>query len=213
MRLVGSLLALAALAVSVALPRSARADEEASPTGKGIAGGALLGAELVLSIEAAADIEPTWAYVVGGLAGAAGGGVGGYFIEEEGEPKLPLIMLAAGMALAIPTTVAVLSATAYEPPLEYVEDKPPSDEPVADPPRPVGATPTSRTAARRRQPARSHTVAKAPAPPALIDVDPARVTLSVPAVELRDVYTRAEVASFGLTQATEVRIPVLNVLF
>jgi hypothetical protein len=213
MRLVGSLLALAALAASVAIPRSARADEEASPTGKGIAGGILLGAELVLLVEAAADVEPTWAYVVGGLAGAAGGGVGGYFIEQEGEPKLPLLMLAGGMALAIPTTVAVLSATAYEPPLEYVEDQPPSDEPVADPPRPVGASPTSRTTARRKVTPRPRSVARAPALPSLIGVEPARITLSIPAVEFRDVYTRAEVASFGLTQATEVRIPVLNVLF
>jgi hypothetical protein len=213
MRLVGSLLALAALAVSVALPRSAHADEEASPTGKGIAGGILLGAELVLLVEAAADVEPAWAYVVGGLAGAAGGGVGGYFIEQEGEPKLPLLMLAGGMALAIPTTVAVLSATAYEPPLQYVEDEPPADEPVADPPRPVGASPTSRTTARRKVTTRSRAVAKAPALPSLIGVEPARITLSIPAVEFRDVYTRAEVASFGLTQATEVRIPVLNVLF
>jgi hypothetical protein len=223
MRLVGSLLALAALAATVALPRSARADEEASPTGKGIAGGILLGAELVLVIEAAADVEPAWAYVVGGLAGAAAGGVGGYFIEEEGEPKLPLLMLAGGMALAIPTTVAVLSATAYEPPLEYVEDEPPADEPVADPPRPVGASPTSRTSAsrtsatrssaRRKVTARSRPVAAARSLPSLIGVEPARVTLSIPAVEFRDVYTRAEVATFGLTQATEVRIPVLNVLF
>jgi hypothetical protein len=213
MRLVGSLLALAALAASVALPRSAHADEEASPTGKGIAGGILLGAEVVLLVEAAADVEPAWAYVVGGLAGAAGGGVGGYFIEQEGEPKLPLLMLAGGMALAIPTTVAVLSATAYEPPLQYVEDEPPADEPVADPPRPVGASPTSRTTARRKVTTRSRAVAKAPALPSLIGVEPARITLSIPAVEFRDVYTRAEVASFGLTQATEVRIPVLNVLF
>jgi hypothetical protein len=213
MRLVGSLLALAALAASVAFPRSARADEEASPTGKGIAGGILLGAELVLVVEAAADVEPAWAYVVGGLAGAAGGGVGGYFIEQEGEPKLPLLMLAGGMALAIPTTVAVLSATAYEPPLEYVEDEPPADEPVADPPRPVGASPTSRTTAQRKVTTRSRPVARAAALPSLIGVEPARITLSIPAVEFRDVYTRAEVASFGLTQATEVRIPVLNVLF
>ena len=212
MRLVGSLLALAALVASVALPRSARADEEASPTGKGIAGGILLGAELVLLVEAAADVQPGWAYVVGGLAGAAGGGVGGYFIEQEGEAKLPLLMLAGGMALAIPTTVAVLSATAYEPPLEYVEDEPPADEPVADPPRPAGASPTSRTTARRKVTTRSRAVARAPALPSLIGVEPARITLSIPAVEFRDVSTRAEVAT-GLTQATEVRIPVLNVLF
>jgi len=211
MRLVGSLLALAAFVAAVALPRSARADDEASPTGKGIVGGALLGAELVLVVEAAADVQPTWAYVVGGLAGAAGGGVGGYFIEQEGDAKLSLLMLAGGMALAIPTTVAVLSATAYEPPLEYVQDSPPADEPVADPPRPVGASPTSRTTAQRH--VRTRSVAKTPLPPALIGVDPARVTLSVPAVEFRDLYSRAEVASFGLTQATEVRIPVLNVLF
>jgi hypothetical protein len=204
---------LAALAATVALPRSARADEEASPTGKGIAGGILLGAELVLVIEAAADVEPAWAYVVGGLAGAAGGGVGGYFIEQEAEPKLPLLMLAGGMALAIPTTVAVLSATAYEPPLEYVEDEPPADEPVADPPRPVGASPTSRTTAQRKVTTRSRPVARAKALPSLVGVEPARITLSVPAVEIRDVYTRAEVATFGLTQGTEVRIPVLNVLF
>jgi hypothetical protein len=210
MRLVRKVLALAASASALAVSHPALADDQASPTGKGIAGGALLGAELVLVIEAAADVEPAWAYVVGGLAGAAGGGVGGYFIEQEGEPKLPILMLAAGMAFAIPTTVAVLSATAYEPPLDTVEDQPPSDEPVADPPRSVGALPTSgATAPRARKSAARHR----PTLPALIDVEPERISLSVPAVELREVYSRKEVASFGLTQATEVRIPVLNVLF
>lgn len=210
MRLVRSVLALVTSFAALGLSRPALADEQASPTGKGIAGGALLGAELVLVVEAAADVEPAWAYVVGGLAGAAGGGVGGYFIEQEGEPKLPLLMLAAGMAFAIPTTVAVLSATAYEPPLSTVEDQPPSDEPVADPPRSVGALPTSGASARRPRKSVSRPRQTVPA---LIDVAPERVSLSVPAVELREVYTRKEVASFGLTQATEVRIPVLSVLF
>jgi hypothetical protein len=50
-------------------------------------------------------------------------------------------------------------------------------------------------------------------PPALIDIDSARLSLSVPAVEIRDVYTKAEVSTFGVEQATEVRIPVLSVLF
>jgi len=49
-------------------------------------------------------------------------------------------------------------------------------------------------------------------PPALIGVEPTRLSLSVPAVEIRDVYSRLEVA-MGAHQATEVRIPVLNVLF
>lgn len=207
MRLVASVLALSALSAGVAATSIAHADDQPDPTGKGIAGGILLGSEVVLAVEAAIDVEPAWAYVVGGLAGAAGGGVAGYYIEQDADPKLPLLMLASGMALAIPTTVAVLSATAYEPPNDYVQDEKPSDEPVADPPRPVGATPTS-GAVRRR-----HTASHRSLVPALIDVEPERVTLSVPAVELRDVYSKKEVATFGLTQATEVRIPVLNVVF
>jgi hypothetical protein len=207
MRLVASVLALSAFSAGVAATTIARADDQPDPTGKGIAGGILLGAEVVLAVEAAIDVEPAWAYVVGGLAGAAGGGVAGYYIERDADPKLPLLMLAGGMALAIPTTVAVLSATAYEPPNDYVEDEKPSDEPVADPPRPVGAAPTS-GAVRRRRAASHRSVV-----PALIDVEPERVTLSVPAVELRDVYSKKEIATFGLTQATEVRIPVLSVLF
>ncbi len=151
MRLVASVLALSALSAGVAATSIAHADDQPDPTGKGIAGGILLGSEVVLAVEAAIDVEPTWAYVVGGLAGAAGGGVAGYYIEQDANPKLPLLMLASGMALAIPTTVAVLSATAYEPPNDYVEGEKPSDEPVADPPRPVGATPTSGAVRRRRR--------------------------------------------------------------
>jgi hypothetical protein len=47
----------------------------------------------------------------------------------------------------------------------------------------------------------------------LLDFEPTQVTLSVPAVELRDVYTQREIAELGVSQATEVRIPVLSVLF
>jgi hypothetical protein len=38
------------------------------------------------------------------------------------------------------------------------------------------------------------------------------VSVSIPNVEVRQVFTRAEVA-MGAPKATEVRIPVLNVLF
>jgi colicin import membrane protein len=50
-----------------------------------------------------------------------------------------MLMLAGGMALAIPTTVAVLSATAYEPPASYTQDRAPTDEPIAEPPQPTKA--------------------------------------------------------------------------
>ena len=50
-------------------------------------------------------------------------------------------------------------------------------------------------------------------PPSLIGVSAQALTVGVPAVELRDVYSRSEVAMFGVRQGTEVRVPVLNFLF
>ena len=234
MRLLPSVLTCAVTVAWLAHAGVAQA-QQASPNGKGIVGGALLGAELVMDVEAAFKVKSPWAYFGGGLAGAAAGGVGGYFVEQNVDTaQVPMLMLAAGITLAIPTTVAVLSASAYEPPATYVIDQQPTDEPVADPARPAGstsapagsappagppaaapgATPTtpvpsgaarSRQLAERRSPARR-------IPPALIDVDPDQVSLSVPNVEVREVFTRAEVA-MGAPKATEVRIPVLNVLF
>jgi hypothetical protein len=226
MRFVPSVLT-SAVVVSCLLRAHGAAAQEASPTGKGVVGGALLGGELVLAIEAAFKVQSTWAYIGGGVAGAAAGGVGGYFVEKEGSARTTMIMLAAGLTLAIPTTVAVLSATSYEPPANYVQDQGPSDEPVADPPKAVPAPapvvsppasvppPAPATTPSGRAPTRGHMASRQPhrlTPPALIDVEPTRLSLSLPAVEIRDVYSRLEVA-MGAHQATEVRIPVLNVLF
>jgi hypothetical protein len=98
------------LALSIALlaPSAlATGKEEASPTGKGITGGALLGAEAVMLVEAALDVKPAWAYIVGGLAGGVAGGVGGWAVEDGGDARVSMFLLAGGMALVIPTTVAV----------------------------------------------------------------------------------------------------------
>jgi hypothetical protein len=220
-----------------------------STTGKGVVGGTLLGAEIVLASEAAFKVQPTWAYLVGGLAGGAAGGVGGYFIEQDASPKTTMLILAGGMALVIPTTVAVLSATAYEPPASYTQDRAPADEPIAEPPQPSGApspapapattSPTGNevtappapvvtppatgaapgpTGAVRKQRHRSVARRTLPldyhlSPPALIGLSSEALTLGVPAVELRGVYSRREVAMFGVSQATEVRVPVLSFLF
>jgi len=249
MRTQSSLLATLTLATLSLATLSAHAETtKVSTTGKGTVGGTLLGAEIVLTAEAAFKVQPTWAYVVGGLGGAAAGGVGGYFIERSASPRATLFMLAGGMALAIPVTVAVLSATAYEPPASYTQDRAPADEPVAEPPQPSGvptppappasttpsgtevtppapvvsppppaATPTPGTSgslhrhkalARRTLPLDYHL-----SPPALIGISAEALTLGVPAIELRDVYSRNEIAMFGVSQATEVRVPVLNFLF
>jgi hypothetical protein len=221
-------------AVSLALPNFASADvgrAKASGLAKGTVGGALLGAELVLAVEAAADVQSPWAYLGGGLAGAAAGGVGGYFVEQNASPRVSMLLLAGGLTLAIPTTVAVLSATAYEPPADYLQDSPPADEPVADPPQPAaapGAAPAAvpaptpapgaapaPTSSQRRHPARRLARVRPLhlTPPALLDFSPGRLALSVPAVEITGTYTRTELAMYGLEQKTEVRVPFLNILF
>ncbi len=238
MRVVSSVLASALMFSGLSLAARTASAQEASPTGKGVVGGALLGGELVLGLEAAFKVQSTWAYIGGGTAGAVAGGVGGYFVERESSARYPMLMLAGGLAFAIPITVAVLSATAYDPGDTYVQDTGPTDEPIAEPPRPVQQPPAAPPAAApgnetqpatlpapspapspatpvpsgSRRPSRKNVVAQRRFLPALIDVEPERLSLSVPAVEVREVFSRAEVA-MGAPKATEVRVPVLHVLF
>ena len=236
MRIQTSFLGTLTLATLSLVPLKAHADD-VSTTGKGVVGGTLLGAEIVLATEAAFKVQPTWAYVVGGLGGAAAGGIGGYAIEQSASSRTTLLLLAGGMAFAIPTTVAVLSATAYEPPASYTQDRAPADEPVAEPPQPATPTPvapgapastspsgtevtappaTGPTSSVRKHKALAHRTLPLDyhlSPPALIGVSAQALTLGVPAFELRDVYSRNELAMFGVSQATELRVPVLSFLF
>lgn len=227
-----------ALAGAMLTPLAAHATGvvEASPTGKGIVGGALLGAELVMVGEAAFKVKPTWAYIVGGVAGGAAGGVGGYFVEKDSSARGPMLMLAGGLAFAIPTVVAVLSATAYEPPADYVQDAAPADEPLAEPPAPNDAAPPPAPApvpapAATPPADAAPTPAPAPAPtgrrylrserrlslklppPALFGVQDARLALGVPNVAVFHAYSRAEQVMFNAPDVAEVRIPVLDVAF
>jgi hypothetical protein len=153
--------------------------------------------------------------------------------------------------LLIPTTVAVLSATAYEPPANYLQDRPPADEPVAEPPgapampapaaptltpggtevTPPAAAPPPATPPATEPPApttppspppsgavpHKRTLARLPpyhfSPPALIAFTPEALSLNVPAIAVGGRYTREELAIYGVTQATEVRVPVLDFVF
>ena len=219
---------------------------EPSSTGKGIVGGALLGAEVVLLTEAAIDVSPEWLYYVGGAAGAVGGGIAGYYLEDSLSSKANMFLLAGGMLLVIPTTVAVLSATAYEQTAEYTQDRPPRDEPAADPVLPASSSPAPSLPVNSGDPttttptdggAPATTPAPTPAatppnatgtqsrnrhlrqrknlpPPALVGVDAQnRLHWGIPAVEVRDTFTRVEVARYGLQQRQELRIPLLRLVF
>jgi hypothetical protein len=254
MRFARMLVSVAPLAAAAWFtPGNASADvgkAEASAVGKGAVGGALLGGELVCGVEALAGVKSPWAYLGGFVGGAAAGGVGGYFVEKEGSARASMLLLAGGMTLVIPTIVLVLSQTAYNPPADYLTDKPPADEPVANPPQPDTATPAptpspaanppgtppqppAATPAPPEAPApattpptssapqqRQHRFARGQAlpplaltPPSIVALRPGALALNLPAVEIQNTYTRAELAMYGVTQHTEVHIPVLNVVF
>src|SRR6185295_3492421 len=75
----------AAMLMTHAAPSSA---EEIEATPKGIVGGALLGGEVVMLVEAAFGVKSGWVYILSGVAGAAGGGFVGSLIEKDADPKV-----------------------------------------------------------------------------------------------------------------------------
>ncbi|HEU5075871.1 MAG TPA: hypothetical protein VFU02_16875, partial [Polyangiaceae bacterium] len=152
---------------------------------------------------------------VGGGAGAIAGGVGGYFMEENFSAKTNMFLLSAGMVLAIPTAVAFLSATQYEPPANYVQDQAPKDEPVADPPQGASQQKSKhehrRVALRRTSPVEPSLYYQLP--PALVGLNEGDFNLAIPAMALQQMYTPQQMAEFGVKQETELRMPVFNWVF
>ncbi|MBW2522982.1 MAG: hypothetical protein JRI23_02345 [Deltaproteobacteria bacterium] len=181
-------------------PSSARAEGPATPDGKGIAGGILLGGEVVMLTMAIIGIEEVWPYPVFGAVGAGAGAVGGWGIEQTGSAEGALYFLAGGMALIVPTLVAVLNATAYDPETDEGLDDGVLPEEEADEPGVEGEVKLE-TQARRR------------VPPAFVGVDQAGLALGVPAVEVRPVYSPREQVQYGLDAATEIRVPVVHGTF
>jgi len=222
-----SALALAA-AISFAPARAQAQDTSpVNPTGKGIAGGAMLGGELVMIVEAIIGVDDWWPYVVFGAVGAGGGAVGGYFVEQAGKGSDPpvaepaLYMLAGGMALIVPTVVAVLNATAYDPSGEADEegDKPASAEPAGAEPagaEPAGAGPAGEGPAVPGVEGKAEltTGSRGRLPLALLGVNVgprgAQWRAGLPAVQIGPRFTPREMATYGLEQATEVNVPLVR---
>jgi hypothetical protein len=216
-----SLIAAAALlSATIMSGRNARADD-VSPTAKGVVGGALLGAEVVTIVEGIADVRSGWAYGIGALLGAAGGGIGGYFVEHNSSNgRAPTYMLAGGLALIIPAVVLTLNGTRYRPQEGATEDNvPPTGGPPADPGAPGGTvvSPGSspRPAAPVRTPGASFTPpSNTPSPPSLVGVsEDGAVSVGVPVPDVRPVFSLLEQRQYGMQAQTELRLPVLHVAF
>jgi hypothetical protein len=243
MRKIVAAVSLAALASSVvvATPREAQAQTvaEVSPTGKGIVGFALLGAETVMLIESAAGARRGWHYILGGVLGAGAGAAGGFFLEQAavGDSTLTGVAvgsLVLGLGLAIPTTIAMLNATAYRPENEpAAEDASPATGPVDESTTPGGGAPAEGGAA----PAPAPAPASAPAPTGgatsstphrgvsrltaartfratgLFDFNGEGMSLAVPAVSVGSAVSLAEMRQYGVSSVPELRVPLLSGAF
>jgi hypothetical protein len=220
-RLTAAAVAAAAFAIVLAgSPQEARAEGPVTPTGKGIVGGGLLGAEAVCITLGAIGVERGWPYFVFGGVGAVGGAIGGYFVERTGVPEPSLYMLAGGLALVIPTLVISLNATAYKPPETDRQSEPATGEPAKDAPTPApAAAPPARTTRRDRGPGPGHkgpTLARGDVPHiplSVVDVYKGKIALGAPALELRPLYSAREVWQYGVSQGSEVRMPLFQAMF
>jgi hypothetical protein len=230
------LAAVAAATVLVGAPRAAQA-EEVSPTGKGIAGTALLGAEIVVFTEAIIGVRSGTAYALGAAGGAVAGGVGGYFIEQSvSDGRIPAYLLAGGLALIIPALVITLDQTRYLPTEGAREDKPVTNLPPSDPGKPggsavIGAEPASPSAPVAPAPTPAPAPATPPATPpggaggggtpapargpqSLINFYGTGLSVGMPVPEVRPVFTASQKKALGVeSTGNEVRFPVVRVTF
>jgi hypothetical protein len=221
--------------------REARADN--TSTAKGIAGGALAGADLVTIVESLVGVRAGWAYGVGALVGAAGGGVGGYFVGHGNtDGKAATYLLAAGLAGIIPAIVLTLNGTRYVPEEGATEDRapiapaaepgtpggsvtgvpsdvatpPPSPAPATPAPKSPPGPPQSKAAPAPTASPASTRPERAGAPPArqaLVDVGEGALRLGVPVPDVRPVFSLAEQLQYGMRGETELRLPVLELIF
>lgn len=243
MRKVVAAVSLAAIAsaVVVSSPREAQAQtvNAVSPDGKGIVGCALLGGETVMLIESAIGVRRGWAYILGGVLGAGAGAAGGYFLEQAAEGDTALTGVAVGslvlgLGLAIPTTIAMLNATAYRPESEPTnEDASPASGPLDESTTPAGAAPAeggapapATTPAAPSAPAQQGntsstphrngsrlTAAAAPRATGLFDFSDRGMSLAVPAFSVGSTVSLAETRQYGVVGVPELRLPLLSGAF
>jgi len=210
-------LAMAAVlgATVVAAPlRDARADN-VSPTGKGIAGGVLLGAEVPTIVEGIAGVHSGWVYFISAVVGAGGGGFGGYEVEKgSSNGQVPMYMLAGGLALVIPALVLTLNGTRYQPEEGATEDRAPIG-PAAEPGTPGGSSITATPGGPGPSPAPPAPAPPAPPPPqSLLDLNGGALRMGVPVLAVKPSFSIAESRAYGLKEnPAELHVPVLHVAF
>jgi hypothetical protein len=160
-------------------------------------------------VEAAAGVRPTWAYAVGGGAGAIGGAIVGFASDEAGNAQLSMGLMVGALVLAVPTTLAVLGATTYRAPAigdgsalgtgsgaprsfgngpQFTSHRLPAGHPFA---LHVRRSPTS----------------------FLVDYHQQSLAIGVPDVKVSQVYSRLEWTAQRVPDATQVLVPLFKMSF
>jgi hypothetical protein len=222
-RAVGAAVTATVFTLGALTPSVARADETSvSPTGKGIIGGALLGAEVGTIVESIAGVHNPWIYVITDVVLGAGGAVGGWEVEQHSsDGRAPVFLLAGGLGLIIPAVVLTLNGTKYQEAENATEDHAPTNGPVANPGTPGGSIVSPSPAAPAPSSAPPPAPGPAPASPpsgttphlSLFDVNGQGFHLGVPVPEVRPLFSASELRQYGLTQQTEVRMPLVKIAF
>ena len=220
-----SLLIPSACALCTLTGTVAHAQEETvNPTPKGIVGGALLGAEVGTIIESIAGVKSPWVYVITDIVLGAGGAVGGWEVEQHStDGRAPVFLLAGGLGLIIPAVVLTLNATRYTASENASEDHAPTNGPPANPANPGGgsivAPPSSPPPPLQSAPAPTGPTSDRTQAPSnalhlsLLDVSGAGMHLGLPVPEIRPVYSASELRQYGFAQQTEVRMPLVKIVF
>lgn len=222
---------------------------QVTPDAKGMIGLGLIGLELGFVVPAlvqeAAGTNEWWPYLVFPALGAVGGIVGGYFMEQEtrNSPEIDVIFLAVGMALVVPTLVATLALTAYDPAQDAVavggeegtEDPAFEDETTTEAvqvegefgdeggveggaegetaPAPETTTPPPAEGGSTSIQRRVQGLLAGGPGILRYDGDRRQLLLGVPMVHRRATFTAAETDALNLGPQTDVHIPVVSATF
>ncbi len=193
----------------IAIPARA-VEPDSSSKGKGVVGGGLLGAELFVGAESLLGVQSAWVYGAGALAGSLGGGFGGYYLERSVTQQTSMLVLTAGMLLVIPSTVMVMSATAYHSPRETTEDLGPLGAPPAETAPPDSTDPQQpRPEAHRSSPTGQPTRPAA----SVVALSPSGLYLGLPAVAIRNVWNQEEESEGAVGGGTAFEIELFHWVF
>ena len=187
--------------------------EQIDATPKGTIGLGIMGAELGFAVPALAGLHDAWAFVVFPLIGAGGGAVAGfYLIDNKDNEKAAVGVLAASMALVIPTLVLTLAMTAYDPEDEgvvRVNDDDEAEDANADE-GDEAAEPQDESAEQVRMRQR---VAAARAGAGLFRLSEQGLQLGVPGFEFGGMYNERELWLNGSQQRTQFQVSLFTGTF